>query len=110
MKNNLTELKQLVQTLEALNEAIALKTATLKTAITNMEIPVRRVEDRPQPDPQSKRLTFSISETAELLGVSYSAVWNLIHRGLLKSSRALRHHLIPKKEIERFLQETQFNF
>jgi len=42
-------------------------------------------------------------ETADLLGVSYITVYRLIQRGLLRCSLALRHKVIPRKEIERFL-------
>jgi DNA-directed RNA polymerase specialized sigma24 family protein len=45
-------------------------------------------------------------ETASILGVSYITVHRLIKRGLLKSSSALRHKLIPGFEIERFLKAT----
>jgi excisionase family DNA binding protein len=55
------------------------------------------------------RLAFSVKETAEILGVSEKTVRRLISRGLLRSSRALRHLLIPKKEIERFLDDTSAN-
>jgi excisionase family DNA binding protein len=52
------------------------------------------------------RLAFSMKETAEILGISYSSVHRLTRRGLLKSSAAFRHKLIPKSEIERFLAST----
>jgi excisionase family DNA binding protein len=52
------------------------------------------------------RLAFSVRETAKILGVSEKTVRRLISRGLLRASRALRHLLIAKKEIERFLDET----
>ncbi len=52
------------------------------------------------------RLAYSMEETAEALGVSYITVWRLVQRGLLKSSTALRHKLIPVSEIERFLKTT----
>jgi excisionase family DNA binding protein len=52
------------------------------------------------------RLAFSVAETASILGVSEKSVRRLISRGLLRSSRALRHLLIPRKEIERFLNNT----
>jgi excisionase family DNA binding protein len=41
-----------------------------------------------------------------MLGVSEKTVRRLTSRGLLRPSRALRHLLIPKKEIERFLEQT----
>jgi excisionase family DNA binding protein len=53
-----------------------------------------------------KRLAYTMRETAEILGVSYITVHRLIQRGLLRSSRVLRHKLIPKFEIERFLKAT----
>jgi excisionase family DNA binding protein len=52
------------------------------------------------------RLAFTMQETADILGVSYKTVHRLLQRGLLKGSRALRHKIIPRTEIERFLKET----
>ena len=52
------------------------------------------------------RLAFSIRETAQMLGVCEKSVRRLIDRGLLKTSRALRHHRVTKQEIERFLKDT----
>ena len=49
------------------------------------------------------RLAYTMAETARILGISYISVHRLLKRGLLKSSTALRHKLIPKTEIERFL-------
>lgn len=54
----------------------------------------------------AERLAFSVAETAVLLGVSEKSVRRLISRGVLGCSRALRHLLIPRKEIERFLNNT----
>jgi len=52
------------------------------------------------------RLAFSIRETAQMLGVCEKSVRRLIERGLLKTSRALRHHRVTRQEIERFLKDT----
>lgn len=52
------------------------------------------------------RLAYTMGETAKILGVSYITVHRLIKRGLLRSSHALRHKLIPATEIERFLKTT----
>jgi excisionase family DNA binding protein len=52
------------------------------------------------------RLAFSVKETADILGLSEKTIRRLIARRLLRSSRALRHLLIPRKEIERFLDQT----
>ena len=54
----------------------------------------------------SGRLAFSVQETALILGISEKTVRRLVQRKLLRASRALRHLLIPRKEIERFLEQT----
>lgn len=57
-------------------------------------------------EPAVPRLAFSMEETAHMLGVSYITVHRLVKRGLLKSSNALRHKLISRTEIDRFLKAT----
>jgi hypothetical protein len=52
------------------------------------------------------RLAYSLKEVAKILGISYVSVWRLVQRGVLKSSTALRHKLIPLTEIQRFLRTT----
>jgi excisionase family DNA binding protein len=52
------------------------------------------------------RLAYTMQETADILGVSYITVHRLLKRGLLRSSTALRHKLIPMTEIQRFLRES----
>ena len=54
--------------------------------------------------PALPKLAYSMQETADVLGISYFTVHRLIKRGLLKSSTAIRHKLIPVTEIERFLK------
>lgn len=54
------------------------------------------------------RVAFRVSECAKMLGVSKSAMYEMINRreiGIIRlgNNRAIR---IPKKEIERFLRET----
>jgi len=56
--------------------------------------------------PPPDRMAFSLKETAGVLGVSEKSVRRLVARRLLRPSRALRHLLIAKREIERFLAET----
>ena len=55
---------------------------------------------------QLPRLAYSIREAAEILGVSEKSIRRLIDRGMIRPSRALRHLLIPSKELDRFLDET----
>lgn len=52
------------------------------------------------------RLAYRVNETARMLGVSDKTVRRLVARGLLRPSKALRHLLIPRFEIERFLKDT----
>jgi excisionase family DNA binding protein len=54
----------------------------------------------------SVRLAFSVKEAAALLGVSEKTLRRLIKRKLLRASNALRHLLISRRELERFLHET----
>ena len=53
-----------------------------------------------------ERLAFSVGEVASALGISKPTVYRLLQRGLLKTSKALRHKLVPRSELERFLKET----
>jgi excisionase family DNA binding protein len=57
-------------------------------------------------EPEPQRLAYSVRETADLLGVSEKSVRRLIARQLLRPCKALRHLLIPRAELERFLKET----
>jgi len=51
------------------------------------------------------RQAYSVEEVAAMLGVTPKSVYRLLARNLLRSLKALRHHRIPRKELERFLQE-----
>lgn len=53
---------------------------------------------------ESKFLT--VTEAAEALHVSTKTVRRLISRKLLRASRALRKILIPKEDIDSFIERT----
>jgi excisionase family DNA binding protein len=55
---------------------------------------------------QVKQLVYTAEETAVLLKVSTKSVYRLVDRGLLKSSKALRHLRITHKSLEEFLVST----
>lgn len=56
------------------------------------------------PAQQRERLSYSIHEAAELLGVNYFSVYRLIQRNRLRVCRALRGKLlIPRTELLRLL-------
>ena len=71
--------------------------------MANEVMPDKKSENASQALP---RLAYTMQETADILGISYISVHRLLKRGLLKSSTALRHKLIPASEIERFLEST----
>ena len=62
----------------------------------------------PSSPPTTQRLAFSVSEAAQMLGVSDKTIRRLIDRKLLRASHALRHLRIPKTELDRFLKETSW--
>lgn len=68
--------------------------------------PAQPVEMKLPLPKEPKRLAYTMRETAEILGLSYSTVHRLIQRRLLKASLAVRRKIIPRAEIERFLKET----
>jgi transposase len=51
-------------------------------------------------------LLFPVSKVAEMFSISEKSVYRLLQRGLLESSSALRHKLITRASIERFLTRT----
>jgi len=50
---------------------------------------------------------LKLKDAATYLGVSPISVRHLIKRGLINPNRALRHHMIPKRELDRFLSGGQ---
>jgi len=69
---------------------------------TNNQAPGNGWEIGPAP-----RLAFNVRETCAAINVSQTSLWRLEKRGLIKPSRALRHKLYSRAEIERFLKESQ---
>ncbi len=51
-------------------------------------------------------IELSVRKTAEALDLCEKTVQRLIDRRLLRPSTALRHFLIPRSEIIRFLEQT----
>jgi excisionase family DNA binding protein len=48
-----------------------------------------------------KRLAYSVSELARLLGTHRVTIWRMISRGELKTTRVGGRHLIPTTELRR---------
>ena len=53
----------------------------------------------------SQRLVVSVKEVKELLGLSRNAVYQAIARGEIPVVKVGRRLLVPKKALERFLEE-----
>lgn len=51
------------------------------------------------------KLTYTLKELAEELGVSKISVYRLIDRGLIKSLPYLRRKIFTREKVERFLRE-----
>jgi len=47
--------------------------------------------------------TYSVGETAQVLGVSYVTVYRLIARRLLRPLPHMRHKRIPKRQVHDFI-------
>ena len=86
---------------EALTEILR----SVQPSAATLEAPLALTE-KPGGSKEVPRLAFTMRETAEILDVSYITVHRLLQRGLLRSSSAVRHKIISKVEIERFLKET----
>ena len=72
-----------------------------------MEMKDMDAPERTRPvEPSRERLSYSLHEAAEMLGVDYFSVYRLVQRGRLKACRALRgKFLISRKELLRLLSE-----
>lgn len=58
----------------------------------------------PSPADALPRLAFSAEETATILGLSITTVRRLMRKGRLKTVRGIRHKVVPRTEIDRFLR------
>ena len=57
--------------------------------------------------PLEGRLTYSVSEASQLVGVSYTTLWRAIRRGDLRPIKGMGFLRISKKELERFTEDTR---
>lgn len=56
------------------------------------------------PVPVLEPLTYSVTETATVLGVSLPTVYRLLARGILRPLPGLRHKRLPKKQVHAFVE------
>ena len=60
-----------------------------------------------QPTPSLETLTYSVTETARVLGVSLPTVYRLIARRLLKPLPGLRHKRVSKRQVLAYVNSGQ---
>jgi len=52
----------------------------------------------------SERLTMTVQETAEALGISRNTAYELVHQGHIPSVRLGRRLLVPKQALHAWLE------
>jgi len=60
-----------------------------------------------QPTPSLETLTYSVTETARVLGVSLPTVYRLSARRLLKPLPGLRHKRVAKRQVLAYVNSGQ---
>lgn len=53
---------------------------------------------------QTQRLTLDVAEAAELLGLGRNTTYTLVRSGRLRSVRVGRRLVIPRSEVDAFLE------
>jgi excisionase family DNA binding protein len=72
---------------------------------TSSSAPIAAVVDLTRPPLET--LTYSVSETARVLGVSLPTVYRLIARRLLKPLPGLRHKRVSKRQVLAYINSGQ---
>jgi hypothetical protein len=74
--------------------------------ISKPEAPHNGSPNEGQPKPSVEKKGFKRAEAALYLGVAKITIDRLTKRGLLHPSRALRHPIYSRDDLDRFLRET----
>ena len=72
---------------------------------TSSSVPIAAVVDLTRPPLET--LTYSVTETARVLGVSLPTVYRLIARRLLKPLPGLRHKRVSKRQVLAYINSGQ---
>ena len=72
---------------------------------TSSSAPIAAVVDLARPPLET--LTYSVTETARVLGVSLPTVYRLIARRLLKPLPGLRHKRVSKRQVLAYINSGQ---
>jgi excisionase family DNA binding protein len=79
------------------------KTGKSKQKFMDVSEP-NQITEQTRKKAREERLAYSIPEAADMLGLDYFTVYNLVQRGKLKACRALRgKFLITRAELDRLL-------
>ena len=54
-----------------------------------------------------ERLTYTVKEVAQALGISKEAVWDRVWDGTIPSVRVGRRVLVPRRALERFVDPAE---
>lgn len=73
------------------------------SAMTTPDNPSDDPTDDQNDNPSARSLTFSVTEIAELLGISRSTAYESVRDGTIPSLRFRRRIVIPKSALERLL-------
>ncbi len=60
---------------------------------------------KPDQSPPADRLTYSVEEAAELLGISRNSAYEAVRKGELPTVRLGRRILIPRSRLETLLDD-----
>lgn len=64
---------------------------------------------QPSPTASVERLALSPNEAAQSLGLSRETIYRLLARGKLRAVPGIRHKVIPRSELKRFIESAQVN-
>ena len=64
------------------------------------------MEVNPMENERPDKLAYNLQEAAEVMALSKRTIRRLVHRGLLRPSKAVQRFIFSRKELERFLAET----
>jgi hypothetical protein len=84
-------------------------TATIQnkteTATTVLPTPTQPAQQRVAQITEKRKVAmcYTLQDCADLMNVSYLTAWRLVQRGLIHTVPHIRTKLIPRAELERFI-------
>jgi len=91
--------------LSAIKEAAPQRERRSRSFVYGLYMDTIKSSPTPTTAAEKERLSYSLKEAADLLGVDYFSVYRLIQRGKLRACRALRGKLlVSRTELLRLLK------